>query len=264
MIQPTNSDKEELMKNSENCPIEAIYIFNNNGLCLVSCNLNSNKIENDMATGFFSALDDFGKNAIGGDIECIIMSGHKFFYSRYEKVTFVIQCCKDLPDQVAQHILNEIANNFLLTYREIYETWDGGDLSIFDDFKKYLRTYLENSLIEKILHTFGYKFHAEGIIVYDELKDEIIFSKLPKEYGSQYHKSMGGIAINFAKNLSEKFEAGIVNSVLIFADKKWICISKMKHLYITAIFPKINEVEVDLIIKKTEETLRDILLTLNI
>jgi hypothetical protein len=238
--------------------IEAIYIFDDSGLCLVSSSLKSDETDDSLLTGFFNAIRHFGREEIGCDIECLVMSGRKLFYNDRENITFAIQSSTEIPTPVVQYILNEISNQFLRSYGTVLPTWKG-DLSAFADFELFLSSFLESSIIEKILDEFGYTFQAEGMILFDERQDAILFAKLPEEYSSRRQKSLGGMLINFAKTFSEEFKGGTVNSILISAEKKWICVAKREHVYITVLFPKTKDIELDIIVEKTEETLTQIL-----
>ncbi|MFX1466754.1 MAG: hypothetical protein ACFFA5_09810, partial [Promethearchaeota archaeon] len=68
--------------------IEAIYIFNDSGICLTSCSINSDEKDDSLLTGFFNAIRHFGREEIGSDIECLVMSGRKLFYNDRENITF--------------------------------------------------------------------------------------------------------------------------------------------------------------------------------
>ncbi|NVM01610.1 MAG: hypothetical protein HWN67_04710 [Candidatus Helarchaeota archaeon] len=244
--------------------IEAIYIFNNSGICLLSCSSNPNSVSENLAAGFFTAIKEFGKELIpGAGVESLVMSGHKLFYNDYENITFAIQSSIDLPNQIIYYILDEISDKFLIDYKDVIPAWKG-NVTIFDDFKNYLLTFLEKPLIEKILDDFGYKLHAEGMIVFDKNQDKILFAKLPQQFASQRQKSMGGMLVNFAKNLSDEFKGGNVNSILISTENKWICVAKRENIYITVLFPKKRDIELTIIINKTEETLNHLLNLLQI
>jgi len=244
--------------------IHSIYIFNNQGICLLRCSLEDNPMDADITTGFFTAIKDFSSELIPGtEVKSLILSGYKLFYNNYDNITFAIQCSEETPDQIVRFILDEISNTFLRLYGEELSNWNG-NLNIFESFKNYVVQFLEESLVEKILEDFGYKLRAEGLILFDEKGDKIIFSKLPSEISSKKKVTFGGMLINFAKNLSLEFKGGPVESILISAENKWICVAKKENIYIIALFPKFRNIELEVIISKTDETLENVLKLLKI
>jgi len=100
---------------------------------------------------------------------------------------------------------------------------------------------------------------AEGIILFDEIEEKILFADVPPEFSSRRQISMGGMLINLAKKLSSEFKGGEVNSILIAALNKWICVTRRERMYLIVLFSKLEEFEQNGIIKKTEEIFDDIL-----
>ncbi|MHA1342481.1 MAG: hypothetical protein ACTSQG_00725 [Promethearchaeota archaeon] len=239
--------------------IDAIYIFNENGVRLLSCTSRTDLLDADLVIGFFTAIKNFGSEYIpGGKIKSLTMSGNRIFYNDYKNITFCIMSRDDLPVPVINYILDEISNKFLEFYGDILNNWNG-NLNIFSDFKSYLLTFLERSLIEKILEEFGYNIYAEGVILYDNKNGKILYAKVPSQFSSKQKIALGGMLINFAKNFSNEFQGGNIQSILISAEKKWICVSKEIDFYIVVLFPKTKSIDINIIIKKTEETLINVL-----
>jgi len=244
--------------------VESIYIYDNAGVCLTSCGVKPENLDENIVSGFFTAIKKFGQKLIPGTmIKCLIMSGHKLFYNNYENITFCIQCYDDLPNRVIEYILNEISNKFLEVYQE-YLPIRNGNVTMFSDFNKYLSKFMESPLIESLLENFGYKVFSEGVILFDENEETILFTKVPSEYSSRKQISMGGMLINFAKKLSTEFKGGEVNSILISTENRWICVSKRKYIYIIVLFSKTKNIELNIIVEKTEEILDNILEMLKI
>jgi len=94
---------------------------------------------------------------------------------------------------------------------------------------------------------------AEGIIVFDEILEKIVFSEVPPKFSSPRQISIGGMLINLVKKFSNEFEAGEVNSIVISSENKLISISKREHKYIMVLFPMTKVIEHNMIIEKTEE-----------
>ncbi|MBA7534967.1 hypothetical protein ES705_27217 [subsurface metagenome] len=94
---------------------------------------------------------------------------------------------------------------------------------------------------------------VEGIIVFDEIQEKVVFSEVPPKFSSPRQISIGGMLINLVKKFSKEFEAGEVNSIVISSEKKLISISKREHKYIMVLFPMTKVIEHKMIIEKTEE-----------
>ncbi len=94
---------------------------------------------------------------------------------------------------------------------------------------------------------------VEGIIVFDEIQEKVVFSEVPPKYSSPRQISIGGMLINLVKKFSKEFEAGEVNSIVISSENKLISISKREHKYIMVLFPMTKVIEHNIIIEKTEE-----------
>lgn len=94
---------------------------------------------------------------------------------------------------------------------------------------------------------------VEGIIVFDEIQEKVVFSEVPPKYSSPRQISIGGMLINLVKKFSKEFEAGEVNSIVISSENKLISISKREHKYIMVLFPMTKVIEHNMILEKTEE-----------
>ncbi|NVM16329.1 MAG: hypothetical protein HWN80_01330 [Candidatus Lokiarchaeota archaeon] len=244
--------------------VESIYIYDNSGVCLTSCVMETDKLDENIVSGFFTAIKKFGEKLIPGTVvKSLIMSGHKLFYNSFEKITFCIQCYDDLPNQVIDYILNKISNKFLERYQDHLPVRNG-NITVFSNFNNYLLQFMEQPLIEGLLEDFGYKILSEGVILFDEKKEKILFAKVPEEYSSRKQISMSGMLINFAKKLSYEYKGGDVNCILISSENRWICVSKRDYIYIIVLFSKTKNVELNIIVEKTEEILDNILKMLKI
>ena len=244
--------------------VEAIYVYDNAGVCLTCVGAKPENLDENIVSGFFTAIKKFGQKLIPGTVvKSLIMSGHKLFYNNFENITFCIQCYDDLPNQVVEYILHRISNKFLEVYQEKLPIKDG-NIAIFSDFSKYLLQFMEQPLIESLLEDFGYKVFSEGVILFDEKQENILFAKVPEEYSSRKQISMSGMLVNFAKKLSNEYHGGDVNSILISSEKRWICVSKRDYIYIIVLFSKTKDIELNIIVGRTEEILDNILEMLKI
>jgi hypothetical protein len=244
--------------------IESIYIYDNAGVCLTSLGTRPENLDENIVSGFFTAIKKFGQKLIPGTVvKSLIMSGHKLFYNNFENITFCVQSYDDLPNQVIEYILNEISNKFVELYREELPKRDG-NITVFSKFNDYLSQFMEQPLIESLLEDFGYKVLSEGVILFDEDQEKILFAKVPEEYSSRKQISMSGMMINFAKKLSSEYKGGDVNSIIISSENRWICVSKREYIYIIVLFSKTKDIELNIIVRRTEEILDNILEMLRI
>ncbi len=244
--------------------VESIYIYDNAGVCLTSLGTRPENLDENIVSGFFTAIKKFGQKLIPGTVvKSLIMSGHKLFYNNFENITFCVQSYDDLPNQVIEYILNEISNKFVELYQEELPKRDG-NITIFSKFNDYLSQFMEQPLIEGLLEDFGYKVLSEGVILFDEEKEKILFAKVPEEYSSRRQISMSGMMINFAKKLSREYKGGDVNSIIISSENRWICVSKREYIYIIVLFSKTKDIELNIIVRRTEEILDNILKMLRI
>ena len=244
--------------------VESIYVYDNAGVCLTSCGIKPENLDENIVSGFFTAIKKFGQKLIPGTVvKSLIMSGHKLFYNNVENITFCIQCYDDLPNQVIDYILNKISDKFLEVYQD-YLPIRNGNITIFSEFNNYLLQFMEQPLIEGLLEDFGYKVLSEGVILFDENQDKILFAKVPEEYSSKKQISMSGMLVNFAKKLSYEYQGGDVNSILISSENRWICVSKRENFYIIVLFSKTKDIELNIIVERTEEILDNILKMLKI
>jgi len=244
--------------------VEAIYVYDNAGICLASCGVKPESLDENIVSGFFTAIKKFGQKLIPGTVvKSLTMSGHKLFYNNFENITFCIQCYDDLPNQVMDYILNKISNKFLEVYKD-HLPIRNGNITIFSDFNTYLLQFMEQPLIEGLLEEFGYRVQSEGVILFDEIQEKILFAKVPEEYSSKRKISMSGMLINFAKKLSSEYQGGDVNCILISSENRWICVSKRDYIYIIVLFSKTKTIELNIIVEKTEDILDNILKMLKI
>jgi len=262
MIEKKESALEE--KEAIETYVESIYIYDQSGMCLTSYGKKLENFDVNIVSGFFTAMQKFSQKLIPGTrIRCLIMSGYKLFYDDNENITFCVICYDDLPNRVIEYILNEISDNFLKMYRDYIPVKDG-NITIFSKFNTYLSKFMDKPLIESLLEDFGYKIFSEGVILFDQSKEEILFAKVPVKFSSRKQISMGGMLINFANKISNEFEGGDVNSILISSDNKWICVAKKENIYIIVLFSRVKAFEINVIIEKTEEILENTLNMLKI
>lgn len=109
--------------------IHNIYILRRDGLCVLHRKYGSLDTDEDLVSGFLSALSDFGKNISGKELESVIFSDKKFVSIPSEHLIFVSY--SDTEDDV-RDVLTEIKDAFIDSYGTIL--WWTGDRDTFQEF----------------------------------------------------------------------------------------------------------------------------------
>ena len=107
------------MTESGELTIEAIYVFDDSGICVISMHAPNHQKDSDLMTGFFSALKLFGQSQLDSDIEHILFSGRKLYYKSHEHLTFVVQGSRGLEDIIAKHVLETSSEKFLIDFGDL-------------------------------------------------------------------------------------------------------------------------------------------------
>lgn len=109
--------------------IHNIYILRRDGLCVLHRKYGSLETDEDLVSGFLSALSDFGKNISGKELESVIFSDKKFVSIPSEHLIFVSY--SDTEDDV-RDVLTGIKDAFIDSYGSIL--WWAGDRDTFQEF----------------------------------------------------------------------------------------------------------------------------------
>ncbi|MEM1658215.1 MAG: hypothetical protein QXK94_04190 [Candidatus Jordarchaeales archaeon] len=110
--------------------IHNVYIMRRSGECLVSRKYGSLEADDDLVTGFLSAILNFSEQIDGERVESIIMGNKKFVYTIMNDVIFIAYADKE--DSVKES-LELLGQRFLEKYGDALKNWSG-DKSIFEDF----------------------------------------------------------------------------------------------------------------------------------
>lgn len=138
--------------------IHNIYILRRDGLCVLHRKYGSLDADEDLVSGFLSALSSFGKNISGKEVESVIFSDKKFVSLPSEHLIFVSYC--DTEDDV-RNILTGIRDAFTNSYGSLL--WWNGDRDAFQEFLPKL---------DEIVSTIGKE------VIFDPNETEEILNKL--------------------------------------------------------------------------------------
>ncbi|MEM2144263.1 MAG: hypothetical protein QW279_02805 [Candidatus Jordarchaeaceae archaeon] len=109
--------------------IHNIYILKRDGVCILHRKYGSLEADEDLVSGFLSALTSFGKTISGKEVESVNFGDKKFVTVPSEHLLFVSYCDKE--DEV-RSLLTKIRDHFINSYGPLQE-WNG-ERSIFEDF----------------------------------------------------------------------------------------------------------------------------------
>lgn len=110
--------------------IHNIYIMKRSGECLISRKYGSLEVDDDLVTGFLSAILNFGEQIDGERVESIIMGNKKFVYTIMNDIIFIAYADKDDP---VKEDLELLGRKFIEKYSEVLSNWKG-NRSVFEDF----------------------------------------------------------------------------------------------------------------------------------
>jgi hypothetical protein len=109
--------------------IHNIYILQRDGMCVLHRKYGSLEADEDLVSGFLSALTSFGKTISGKEVESVNFGDKKFVTVPSENLLFVSYCDRD--DEV-KNTLVSIRDHFINSYGSL-QGWNG-ERSIFEDF----------------------------------------------------------------------------------------------------------------------------------
>lgn len=162
--------------------IHNVYIMRKSGECLISRKYGSLEADDDLVTGFLSAILNFGEQIGGERVESIIMGNKKFVYTVMNDIIFIAYADKDDP---VKESLELIGQKFMEKYSETLREWRG-DRSIFEDFMNAMdellgeegkgRDMKTDEVIEKL---------KKGVISATEASQQLVDLFLKKVKGSK-------------------------------------------------------------------------------
>jgi hypothetical protein len=89
-----------------NAVIHNVYVFDQNGLPVISLKLGSIETDSTLLTGFLSAMESFSKKIAQGDVEEINIKDYQFHIKTCE--TLYVALAADKTDKTAAYRLSEI------------------------------------------------------------------------------------------------------------------------------------------------------------
>ncbi|MBS7249447.1 MAG: hypothetical protein KIH08_02470 [Candidatus Freyarchaeota archaeon] len=156
--------------------IHNVYILRRDGLCVLHRKYGSLEVDENLVSGFLSALSDFGKNISGKDLESVIFDDKKFVSLPSEHLIVVSYC--DTNDDVV-NVLKDIRDAFTQSYGSLQ--WWNGERGAFQEFLSKLDEIVGRKGKEEI----DYRNETEQI--FNELKEGKISAKDAVERTLEYY-----------------------------------------------------------------------------
>jgi len=121
----------------ENLTIHNVWILLKSGICLFHKEYHSVKLDEDLVSGFLSAVSSFVTKLGEERVESIVMGKKKFVCISSENLIF--SACLDKEDDEKQAIekLWEIKVSFLRKYLQKIKEWNG-DVKAYEEFEEDL------------------------------------------------------------------------------------------------------------------------------
>jgi hypothetical protein len=120
--------------------ISLILIITHGGiLCYSKSFTNDITVDNDLISGFLTAMDSFAKEIKGGGIDSLNLRNFNFLYSyseEYETI-FIIAINEDDPETEARNELEKIKEEFINRYKDKLANWTC-EVSVFQEFDEFI------------------------------------------------------------------------------------------------------------------------------
>ncbi len=151
--------------------IHNFYILKKSGECIIHRKYGSLETDENLVSGFLSAMFSFGRNISGRNIESVLLDDKKFVYVCNEEVIFAAYTDRD---DMIKDKLEDLCEEFIKAYGAL-ENWDG-DRDRFVEFYPKLDTIfgaLGKEASEDILNTLMQKVQTGKGSIKDSM-DELL------------------------------------------------------------------------------------------
>jgi hypothetical protein len=176
--------------------IRNFMVIGSGGLLMYSRQYGDRKVDQDLISGFLTALSSFSSEVKGGKIESLVMQDIRFIYSIGDSDLLFVFCCDkdDLEDEV-QGRIEKVKNEFYRMFKDQVKNWNG-NVTIFRPFDEIIDEMIALPLKIVIVGEPGVGkstlfdfFPGEGILSLDE-NDNEIYKKSVSVDGIQNVKQM--------------------------------------------------------------------------
>ncbi len=109
--------------------VHNFYLFRKSGECVISRDYGNPEVDEDLISGFLSAMFSFGRNISGSNIESVLLKDKKLVFLVNDNLIFGAYADRD---ETVKNKLETISDEFIEKYGNL-EDWSG-DRDLFVDF----------------------------------------------------------------------------------------------------------------------------------
>jgi hypothetical protein len=199
--------------------IRNFMVIGSGGLLMYSRQYGDKKVDQDLISGFLTALASFSTEVKGGKIESLVMQDIRFIYSVGDNELLYVFCCDkdDLEDEV-QGRIEKVKGEFTRMFSDQVKNWNG-NVTIFKPFDEIVDDMIvlplkivivgEPGVGKSTLFDF---FPGEGMLTLDD-NDNEIFKKSVAVDGIQNVKQMDMFKYDLDSLMSEiRFHMDVLKS----------------------------------------------------
>jgi small GTP-binding protein len=118
--------------------IQAVYIIKKTGEALFTKRYEQSKVDENLISGFLSALQNFVSEVSSGDTIRTIKTGNvKFIYNIAKDIIYVFMIDQKENEELLRSKIEKVSQMFYARYEDILKDWKG-EISHFRDFNEIL------------------------------------------------------------------------------------------------------------------------------
>ena len=133
-----NKDKEVMSM------IHNFYIIKKNGICVFHKKFGSLEEEPQSIAGFLTAISMFSKATVGEEVSLLATKNFKFIFKADDRFTFVTFVDDSDGQDNIQEVLSNIQNSFYQRFPNVTNTYESGNLKLFEHFNGALENIITN------------------------------------------------------------------------------------------------------------------------
>nr|MDO8117043.1 ADP-ribosylation factor-like protein [Candidatus Sigynarchaeota archaeon] len=199
--------------------IRNFMVIGMGGLLMYSRQYGDKKVDQDLISGFLTALASFSSEVKGGKIESLVMQDIRFIYSMGNNDLIFVFCCdKDDLEEEVQGRIDKVKSEFLSMFKDQLAGWNG-NVTIFKPFDEVVDDLIQIPLKIVLVGESGVGkttlldfFPGEAMLTFDE-NDNAIMKKSVEVEGIQNVKQIDFLKYDLEGLVSEiRFHVDILKS----------------------------------------------------
>lgn len=132
--------------------IHNLYLIDNQtGICLIHRKYGTIEFNQDLVSGFLTALKDFSVEFSKGSGELKVIDMQVFYLLLVFKDNILCTAAADKNDdaKITHKVLTDLIDDFTSKYSDIIDSW-GGDIRLFKDFVEVVDKFLQNGHVAEV------------------------------------------------------------------------------------------------------------------